>query len=335
MAAGGAAGPSPIMRYPSTVLDQPLKNKDWKKYTKTVAKSGEGVSGGVYFFGSKKGPVKKVVVKPEAHGEAKDKDVANSLLASAGVPVPKGRIVFPETTEGRDIVAAGQRAGADLSLSGGGGIFDTKFFEVMSTVSGSSLSTASKKAAGGESPEALAENINQLVLLLSAPNVRQQLATMMVRDAISGNVDRVMKDGLSNIGNIMIEKRNDNKALPRALQSRITAIDSEGTTDEFAEQQQRDYVHNLNDLGKNPAIYVDRFFESIVYYLDQTNAQAGAIFTGHQKYGALHQDLLTSLKQAAMKEALLGARSKETKSEAPIEKELRHRRMVLWDLLTS
>ncbi len=287
LAIGHRVGGAQIMRYPSGVLEQPLKDKDWKKYTKSVSKSDEGVSGGVYFFGSKRGPVKQVVVKPEAYGDAKDKNVAKDLLASAGIPVPKGRIVDRGSREWHDIILAARRAaGVDLTQDG-----STDFVEVMSTVSGSSLSKTAKKAANGATPEDLAENINQLVVLLSTANVREQLASMMVRDAIAGNVDRIMKQGLSNIGNIMIKKGNDTKALPRAVQSRITAIDSEGTTSEFAKNKQRDFYIYLTDLGKNPALFVDRFLESIVFFLDKTNPQAGAMFTSHEKYGALREDL--------------------------------------------
>jgi hypothetical protein len=335
-AIGNPGGPGQIMRYPSGVLEQPLKKKEWKKYTSTVAKSGEGVSGGVYFFGSKRGSVKKVVVKPEAYGSAKEKDVASSLLASAGVPIPKGRIVQTSSPEALDIVAAAHRVGGfDLTKSGQEDTADTQFLEIMSTVAGSSLSTTAKKAGSAGTAEEVAENVNQLVLLLSSSNVKDQLANMMVQDAISGNTDRVMKMGLSNLGNVMIKKGNDNKVLPRALQSRITAIDSDGTESEFAKNQQRDYNQYLTELGKNPSTYVDRFLEAVEFMLNQGNPQAGALFTAHPQYGALQADLLAGLKKATMKEALLGSKPTDTKSEGKLQTELRHRRMVLWNLLTG
>jgi hypothetical protein len=343
-AARHGSGAAQIMRFPSGVLDKPLKKKEWKSYTKTVAKSGEGVSGGVFFFGSKRGGVKNVVVKPEPSADTKNEkkvketatERANELLASAGVSVPKGRTVYCDSAEGQDIMATAQKVGGfDLSLSGMGGYEQTDFFQVMSTASGSSLSSTAKKAATDADPQVLAGNVNQLVLLLSTSNVQTQLASMMVQDAIAGNTDRVMKHGLANIGNVMITKGHDNKALPRALQSRITAIDSEASTSSFEANKQRDYYANLVDLGKNPATYVDRLLESVQYFLDQGNPQAGAMFAGHPQFGALRDGLLTALSNAAMREARLGAGKQDSKPEKPWESELRERRKVLWNVISG
>lgn len=324
------------MRYPSGVLSAPLKNKEWKKYTKTVTKSGEGVSGGVYFFGSNRGSVKKVVVKPESMGKPEDKEKANGLLSSAGVPVPKGRIVAPDSPEGRDIMTVAARVGGfDLSIGGMGGLMPTQFLEVMSTATGSSLSTIATKAADGPNPQVIAENVHQMVLLLSSSNVQDQLASMMVRDAIGGNTDRIMKFGLANIGNVMIAKGNDNKALPRALHSRITAIDSETTSEVFQENQQRDYYQSLVELGKNPATYVERLMEAIGHYLDQGNPDAGAMFTGHPQYGALKDSLTIALRKASMREARIGLEKADAKASKDWQGELRSRRIALWNFLTG
>ena len=108
-AARHGSGAAKIMRFPSGVLDKPLKKKEWKSYTKTVAKSGEGVSGGVFFSRSKRGGVKNVVVKPEPSADTKNEkkvketatERANELLASAVFSVPKGRTVYCDSAEGR------------------------------------------------------------------------------------------------------------------------------------------------------------------------------------------------------------------------------------------
>jgi hypothetical protein len=117
-----------------------------------------------------------------------------------------------------------------------------------------------------------------MVRLLATENMRTQLATLMARDAIAGNTDRVTMLGpLSNIGNIMVNEAPEKKALPRALQSRITAIDNEvdltiGSLSFGAARQA------LVELGANPAAYIDRFLQSISVYLNTANATAGGLF---------------------------------------------------------
>lgn len=345
---GPAAGPVNIMRYPSGVLDSPLKKQDWKKYTVGVKKSGEGVSGGVYFFASKRGGVKDVVVKAEDR-PPEEKDNAGSLLASAGIAVPKGRNVQVNSAEGTDIVATAQkRGGYDLLHTGMGGYSDTVFLEVMSLSSGTSLSSAAKKA-GNSAPDALAGNIDQLVQLLSTDNIQQQLGALMARDAIAGSTDRVIKAGLANIGNIMISQTPNEKALPRALRSRITAIDNEVDM-RIGSLSYGIAKEALVELGKNPIMFVNRLLESIEYYLAEANPDAERLFKEHPQYGALQAGLLASLKKAAMKEALQGVISEpaplapssdprstadrpRSKTEQPFEAELRRRRRMVWDAI--
>lgn len=347
-APGPTAGPADIMRYPSAVLETPLKKQDWKKYTTGVKKSGEGVSGGVYFFASKRGNVKNVVVKAEDRS-SEEKDNAGALLASAGIAVPKGRNVEVNSSEAADIIATAQkRGGYDLLHTGMGGYSDTVFLEVMSLSAGTSLSSAAKKA-GNSAPDSLAANIDQLVQLLSTDNIQQQLGTLMARDAIAGSTDRVIKAGLANIGNIMISQTPNEKALPRALRSRITAIDNEVDM-RIGSLSYGVAKEALVELGKNPIMFVNRLLESIEYYLAEANPEAERLFKGHPQYGALKDGLLASLKKAAMKEALQGVISEpaplapssdprstadrpKSKTEQPFEAELRRRRRMVWDAI--
>ena len=335
-----------IQRFPSAVLEQPLKKSDWKKYTKTVKKSGEGVSGGAFFFGSKSGSVKDVVVKAE-DGSASNTDTANALLASAGVPVPKARNVSPSETEGQDIIGTAQkRGGYDLNLTGMENFYPTTFLRVMSVASGRSLSSTAKKAGTGAF-ETLARNTDQFIELLMSGNIRQQLGNMMAADTISGSQDRVMKAGLANIGNIMITDAPVRNNLPRALGPRITAIDSEVTMPVGMTGMTKEA---LVQLGNDQAVFVDRLIESILYFLNETNPQAGQLFQNHPKYGEMREGLISSLKQAARKQASLGiisgpaplAPSSNPTSannqpaqatEGKFEAELRRRRRIVWDAL--
>ncbi len=322
------------MRFPSTILDKPLKSKEWKNSTSTVKKSGEGVSGGVYFFGSKRGKVKNIVVKAEDRS-ADEKDTAGSLLASAGVSVPKGRNVAIGSSEGRDIVAAAAKRGDyDLQTTGQGQSSNTEFLEVMGLASGMSLSSKAKKAGTGDAG-AIAQHIDQLIQLLSTSNMRSQLADLMARDTILGNTDRVTMLGpMSNIGNIMVSEAPEKKALPKALQSRVTAIDNEVdmTKGSFGLGAAK---IALVELAQNPAAFIDRLFGSISFYLGDANPQAVAVFEGHPQYGAVKAGLTEALKKAAMKEALLGTRKPATEPEKPFEAELRRRRMIIWNILSG
>lgn len=332
-AAGAANGAAPIMRYPSSVLDKPQKAQEWKNSTSTVKKSGEGVSGGVYFFSSKRGKVKNVAVKAEANS-ADEKDMAGSLLASAGVSIPKGRNIAVGSSEGQGIVAtAAKRGGYNLEVTGQGGSENTVYLEVMSVASGSSLSSKAKKAGVGDAPT-VAANIDQLVQLLSGSTLQAQLGDMIARDTILGNTDRVTMLGpLSNIGNIMVSEAPEKKALPRALQSRVTAIDNElDSAQNFGLGAAR---NALVELAKNPAAFIDRMLGSISFYLGDANPQAVAVFEGHPDYAAMRAGLIAAVTKAAMKEALLGAREKPTGSEKPFEAEMRRRRLVLWNIFSG
>lgn len=337
---------SRIQRYPSAVLEEPLKKSGWSTNTKTVKKSGEGVSGGAFFFGSKRGTVKDVVVKAE-DGSEKETDAANALLASAGVPVPKARNVDPWGAEGQDIIkTARKRGGYDLTVTGMGNTSNTTFLRVMSLASGKSLSSAAKKAGSGDA-DRLAENTGQFIQLLMSDTVRQQLGNMIAADVIAGSADRVIKAGLANIGNIMISDAPVRNNLPSALGPRITAIDSEVAGVGQMVGVTKDALHQL---GNDQAMFVDRLLESIVYFLNTSNAQAGQLFQNHPKYGEMREGLIRSLKQAAMKQASLGivsgpaplAPSSNSVSTAPqeaqgtegkFEAELRRRRRVVWDAL--
>lgn len=333
-AAGHTSGPAPIMRYPSSVLEAPIKNNGWKKQTATVKKSGEGVSGGVYFFTSKRGKVKNIVVKAEDRS-AEEKDTAGSLLASAGVSVPKGRNVALGSPEGADIVAAAAKRGShDLTVTGQGGSQNTTFLEVMGVASGMSLSSKAKQAGTGDA-NTMASNIDQLIGLLATSNMQAQLADLMARDAILGNTDRVTRLGeLSNIGNIMVSEAPEKKALPRALQSRVTAIDNEVDLTKGSFSLKAAKIA-LAELGTNPAAFIERLLGSISLYLSLANPQAGPLFEGHAQYGAVKAGLTTALKKAAMKEALLGTRKPATEPEKPFDAELRRRRMILWNILSG
>ncbi len=335
-----------IQRYPSAVLDEPLKKSGWRTNTKTVKKSGEGVSGGAFFFGSKHGTVKDVVVKAE-DGSEKETEAANALLASAGVPVPRARNVSPSSTEGQDIIkTARKRGGYDLNVTGMGNMNATTFLRVMSLASGKSLSSAAKKAGSGDA-EQLMKNIDEFIELLMSDTVRQQLGNMIAADVIAGSADRVIKAGLANIGNVMISNAPVRNNLPRALGPRITAIDSEVAGVGRLTGQTKDA---LLQLGNDQAMFVDRLLESIVYFLDTSNAQAGQLFQTHPKYGEMREGLIRSLKQAAMRQASLGivsgpaplAPSSNPGSTAPqqaqategkFEAELRRRRRLVWTAL--
>jgi hypothetical protein len=204
----------------------------------------------------------------------------------------------------------------------------------MNVASGMSLSSKAKKAGTGDA-QTVAANIDQLVKLLSTSNMQTQLANLMARDAILGNTDRVTRLGeLSNIGNIMVSEAPEKKALPRALQSRVTAIDNEidMTKGSLATGMARGA---LLELGQNPAAYVDRLLQSISLCLELANPQAVAVFEGHPQYGALRADLTAALAKAAMKEALLGTRKQGPEPEKPFEAELRRRRMIVWNVLSG
>ncbi len=335
------------MRYPSSVLEAPLKPNDWKRHTKTVDRSGEGQTG-IYFFKSKSGGVKDVVVKAgQSHESPEEKETANALMVSAGVPVPKTRIVPNDTTEADDLVNTAMKRGKNTNLP------DASFFEVMAVASGKSLSSAAKKAGEGN-PREIADKVEQLIAVLSTDNVILQLGQLMARDAILGNIDRVMmyaSEGWSNLGNIMVTPGNDNKALPRALHSRIAAIDNElGGAGSQIKAEREGREKSVEELGTNPAAPVDRILNTLERTLASVNPEAGEVFKRHPQYATLRTNLIASLKKAALAEASKGvvtgpaplaptgngqasANRPTAKPESGFEAEMRKRRRAVWEAL--
>ena len=160
----------------------------------------------------------------------------------------------------------------------------------------------------------MAQNVNEFVKLLSSSNVQHQLASLMARDTILGNVDRVvmyMESQWSNLGNIMIAKGTDKKSLPRAMQSRIIAIDNE-LQEDLNNKPRAGYasfeVANewIEVLGKNPALLVDRLLWSLAQSMN------GAILLPESCLQNIYSMVLcvTALpllsKEAAMREAFQG-----------------------------
>ena len=301
------------MRYPSGVLDTPLKSKGWRSDTKTITKSGEGAMGGVYFFHSKRGSVKDVVVKADGGEWAKTADDANRLLASAGVRVPKGRDVPVTSKEGLDLMNTAWKVGGfDTSMTGGGSQA-TEFYRVMSVSEGKSLSST-LKGVGGLDPAELAMGIDESVQLLRDETILHQLTNLIATDLINGNGDRI-SERHSNLGNVMIKPAPKKTALPRALAGpKVTAIDSEAAFSDFAWNQVKD---SLEVLAKDPGRIAQRFLDGVADHLAITGGEVAAdLFRNHADYGALKAALTQSLERAALKQASRGMRGDGPTDEA-------------------
>ena len=337
--------PAHIMRYPETVLDQPLKKSGWKKHTKSVKKSGEGASGGAFFFGSSHGSIKTVVVKADP-GKSDSTDNANEQLAAAGVFVPTARNMSPSGDEGKDIVATAQKRGYDLTKTGENNSKNTGFLRVMSLSAGNSLSSIVKKA-GGAAPDKLAASIDETVKLLMDDSIQQQLSTLIATDIVLGNNDRINLF-VMNLGNLMIKPGPKSAALPRALGPRVTAIDSDARLTESVFTSGP--MESLTALTDDPAAIIKTFLLGVEINLETVSKDAARLFLAHEKYGALEASLVNALKQAALKQAALGvitgpaplapdskpASGNQQKAQAPegnVSAEMRRRRRIVWGRL--
>jgi hypothetical protein len=204
--------PTQIQRYPANVFDEPGVN--WLEETKSVKKSGEGVSGGVYFFQGKGGPINKVVVKPEFAAQADSTSFPDQFIKSmGGIKIPDARLVSPEATEANVIMDTARAFGSEIpttmkeqSLIGDETEKNLLYFKIMATAQGSSISSDSHKVSD-------VFDVNELIEKLNKREILFNVGRLIAFDAFMGNRDRVSKFK-ANLGNIMYNGKD------------ITAIDS-------------------------------------------------------------------------------------------------------------
>ncbi|MFN8378143.1 MAG: hypothetical protein U0452_05680 [Anaerolineae bacterium] len=283
------SGRTSIQRYPADVLDVPLKKKKWKKYTGSVEKSAEGVSGGVTFYRSRpgKGPVETVVVKPEHRSYGPDVNsetgkFAENKLREAGFAVPKSRRVDSRQPEGQEIVDVMEKFGVPFTYQHGELSYDEiGVLQLMDVASGESLAKYLKK---GADPGQEGEKVDKTMELFSSSNFKGQLAKLIATDIVLGNDDRI-SHYVQNFGNLMITGTN------------IVPIDSDSDlTPNFGVAGRREA---LQKLAQRPEEIADNFLNGVDIYLRLTSDATADLFRQHHMYRMVREALIRALKDAS------------------------------------
>jgi hypothetical protein len=291
LASNGQAARSPdrttIQRYPTTVFDEPLKKKKWKRYTASVEKSAEGKSGGVTFYRSRpgKGPVQTVVVKPEDSGleeGGKQGQFAETKLQEAGFAVPKSRRVDARQPEGQEIVSVMQEFGVPFMKHGyDAGHSSITHLQIMGKVAGESLA---KYLQQGVDPGQEGGKVDNAMELLTNSNFKGQLAKLIATDILLGNDDRISHYAM-NFGNVMIAGTN------------IVPIDSDSDlTPNFSVGGRKEA---LKKLAQRPDEIVDNFLNGVDAHLRLESAATADLFKQHPMYRMLREALIRALKDAS------------------------------------
>ena len=264
-------GATAVQRFPATALGAPV---DWKALTASVARPGEGISGGVYILTSKqpRPQIPKVVAKPvfgttgigtETGEQLTFGDRALARLLDINTPVSKVvNVGQGEHSNLADLLRAHQppvppdneeaKKWKDVSAA--------HSFVVMSEVpQARSVSSFADKAA---TDTGASTDLHRIVF---DPNFIRQLARMAVGDLLIGNADR-MVFGAMNLGNIMISRTHgvyaiDTTAvLPKAVDPKdiVSGGGSEGGGWNTAQV-------NVDD----PAERIDGFFRVVIDRLKQ------------------------------------------------------------------
>jgi hypothetical protein len=213
-----ARGTSYVQRYPADAL-QSGANIDWPAQTSAVKRSAEGVSGGVFFFKGKGGPIRELVVKPEYALEKESITPATGLfadkvLSSMGISVPDSRLVSdPGEENGIKATAAQKGAGIPNTLKKDGESHSFRFLRVMSKAQDPSLKAMLKGTT-------TIEGVQSWVDLFTQEGFLKKLGRLMLADALLGNWDRLgygscLHGFAFNLGNLIVSG------------GEITAIDSE------------------------------------------------------------------------------------------------------------
>lgn len=272
---GGAAARASrsLRRFPATALaNPPIPAVDWGADTASVAKAGEGKSGGVFFVKTKnaRDAIQSLVVKPsfgvnanlaiETAPQLAFGDRAVSSLF--GIGAPTSRIVSKGTAEFNAIVATiGDKDVPPTDRD------DRQYWKpvreapamiVMGAVpSASSLSALAEKAM--DDPHAN-ERLHDAVF---AKPFLFDLGKLMVADLLIGNDDRMVA-GAMNIGNLMVSSTGDGH--------KLYAIDTRAVLGEFdpltvLDKGSASLVGGFNStrthFDREPGEYLDGFFDTL------------------------------------------------------------------------
>lgn len=243
-----------IQRYPASVFDAP--GVDWETQTKSVKKSGEGVSGGVYFFRGNSGPVENVVVKPEFAAPADASMFPDEFIKAMGIKTPDARLVAPQDSEGKAILRTSKTLGSEIptkftekSQVGDVTDRDLLYFKVMAAAQGSSVSSESHKVS-------TRGDVNDLITMIGRKELLFKVGRLMTYDALAGNRDRISLSK-ANLGNIMFRGTD------------ITAIDSGSELRKL--DSSRKFTFQFNDIEQlftSRKILVQNFIEGIIHAIE-------------------------------------------------------------------
>lgn len=269
---GPAAGAASVQRFPASALaDPPVPRVDWKADTESVAKSGEGKSGGVFFLKTKgkTDPVQTIVIKPNYGVNANNADEHASQLIFGdrvvsslfGLGAPASRIVpkgSPEFAAIVDLIKPKDSAPTDPQ--------DLKFWHpvteagamiVMGAVpNAASLSSLAESAMDDPKAE------QRLHSTVFDPAFLFDLGKLMVADLLMGNDDRMVA-GAMNVGNIMVSSSKDGNKL-YAIDSRAVLPDFDPkTVIENGSASLTGFSSTVDHLKQDPPYYLDGFFETL------------------------------------------------------------------------
>jgi hypothetical protein len=222
-----------IQRYPATVTTSAV-DVDWAAQTSSVSKSGEGVSGGVFFFNSAEGAVRKVVIKPEyvwedqedfsQHDEqayrqtGANAEVSDAFLGHMNVNRPGGRMLIDNMDEYHDILQVANEKGNPIPLSMQSGM-STKYLKILRVMEMAGGGSNVQSLSGIASEANTDDGMSKLLARLSNSSIMRKIGALLAFDAFMRNNDRVIAafGSAANIGNIMLSDNDvfaiDNNAL--------------------------------------------------------------------------------------------------------------------------
>lgn len=269
-----------IQRYPATIATSPM-NVDWENQTQSVSKSGEGKSGGVYFFTSNEGAKRKIVIKPDfifegqKAGQTDPKHfgevgasgkVSDAFLQHMGANAPEGRMLTQADEEFNTIIRVAAQKGVVIPRSIDG--MSTQYLEYLRVmdVAGGNVAGGAKSVAGLAAEAGSDDGMSRLLSRLSDRGIMRKIGNLLAFDGFMYNNDRVRHAfaDIANLGNIMLSS-ND-----------VFAIDNNAIFD--AVGQTNTDLGDLNNLFSNRAALFNVFFQGINNALP--DAMSKGVFAG-------------------------------------------------------
>jgi hypothetical protein len=287
--------------------------------------------------------------------------LGDSILASLDVPTGKSRIVTKGTAEFAEILAALRDVAAEkrakyIVLDNDptedpvmrrirAEIFDTAYdpanahaFKVMESVAGDSMAEVSElKARPGEKDKSVTvDDVVRVSELLLNEQTWTSLGSMMVADALMGNVDRVSATKM-NIGNILISKAD----------GKLVAIDTATTLDPVAgaPTDRKHLTQMLETIGDPAKLHgvARKLVEAIVWDIQRAPVQDPqatkmlAGLTGFMDYftRVLTEGVNDALKRAYETFLLTGAPRRQVESQASTRYGQTPNQNVSYERLTS